>query len=495
MHWIYILIALAALGCTQVSREVQSDTEETVALCPESEVLATSRLSLSGTEFIDSAGRVVMLRGANTGGRNKFAPFFPFEFSESGFELQTDAPSFDNAKKGYLDQLASWGINVIRLPFSWEALEPERGRYDTEYLARYLSLIDSAGERGMRVIVDFHQDVFAAVFCGDGFPPWAVLDSSIAPQEGCANWFLNYLQPGPMHDAFDDFWNNEDGLMDAFEAMWRYMAESAWMHEAVIGFEIINEPAPGHQDEAQWVAEELPAFYERMATVIEEVAPGALVFFDATGLDAVDQDTGMRRPVGERMVFAPHFYDPSAFMGIGTPETFITDEGLGRWAALGQEWNLPVFVGEFGMKPAEPYVVEYLDEVYSALDKYKLHGAVWEVSTTQDDWNEEAMSILGPGGVETASVPSVVRPFPSAIAGELKDFYWDRQTMSGRLTYLATAEGISEIVLPTWFGDAGWSVEVSRPELCTVVQMDTGRLSIFAATEGLAEIDFRQKER
>ena len=488
-------------GCAQAAPESASSDRSTTeerhtepGVCAPAPSLSSKRLSLSGTDFIDAAGRVVVLRGANTGGRNKFAPFMPFPFSESGLDNQLDAPDFDTAMLQYITQLSSWGINVIRLPFSWEALEPERGSYDPVYLERYLALVDAAGERGMRVIVDFHQDVFAAVFCGDGFPPWAVLNRDVPPPDGCMNWFLNYLQPGPMHDAFDDFWANRGGLMDAFEAMWQHMAQAAWGHDAVIGFEIINEPAPGHQDEAAWAAEELPAFYERMADVIHEVAPNALIFFDATGLDAVDQETDMRRPEGAQMVFAPHFYDPTAFMGIGTPETFIADEGLGRWAALGAEWDLPVFVGEFGMKPAEPYVVEYLDSVYDALDTHLLHGAVWEVSTTKDDWNEEAMSILGPGGVETVSVGSVVRPFPSSVAGELISFTWDRGAVAGRLTWDAEAGGVTEIVLPRRLGVAEWTVELSSAEGCVRVEPEVGMLTVQTTVAGLSTLDFRQNE-
>ncbi|HEX4514540.1 MAG TPA: hypothetical protein VH054_13410, partial [Polyangiaceae bacterium] len=41
---------------------------------------ADFRLVASGTEFHDSLGRVVFLRGVDAGGRSKFAPYVPFDF-------------------------------------------------------------------------------------------------------------------------------------------------------------------------------------------------------------------------------------------------------------------------------------------------------------------------------------------------------------------------------------------------------------------------------
>src|SRR5579871_341231 len=71
-------------------------------------VLASSQLVAKGTELRDALGRVVFLRGVDAGGRSKFAPFVPFDFSANGF---------DAALAAYLDRAASWGIDVLRVPF------------------------------------------------------------------------------------------------------------------------------------------------------------------------------------------------------------------------------------------------------------------------------------------------------------------------------------------------------------------------------------------
>ncbi|MDP6945967.1 MAG: cellulase family glycosylhydrolase, partial [Myxococcota bacterium] len=251
---------------TDATADTALSGDATASSCdPTAPPLTSMRLSAKGTRLLDALGREVMLRGANTGGRSKFDPFFPFPFQESGLSEQADAPPFVEAVETYYDMLASWGINVVRMPFSWEALEPTRGTYDATFLARYMMAVDAAGARGIRVIVDFHQDVFARPFCGDGFPLWAVPEPFPELPASCSSWFSNYFNEGPMQVAFDRFWANEDGLMDAFEAMWTHMATEAWPHAGVIGFEIINEPAVGTDDEDTWASEVLTPFYERMA--------------------------------------------------------------------------------------------------------------------------------------------------------------------------------------------------------------------------------------
>ena len=56
---------------------------------------------------------------------------------------------------------------------------------DEAFLARYDALLDGAWARGMYTIVDFHQDVYAETFCGDGFPAWTIPDPKPAPHHDC----------------------------------------------------------------------------------------------------------------------------------------------------------------------------------------------------------------------------------------------------------------------------------------------------------------------
>ena len=458
-----------------------------------SESLVTKRLRVEGTSFIDDMGRQVILRGVNTGGRNKFAPFFPFPFKESGLENQANAHGFDKALNDYLDRVVDWGHNVIRLPFSWEGLEPDRGAYDATYLTRYLAMIDAADARNLRVIVDFHQDVFAAPYCGDGFPIWACPQPVPVAPDDCSGWFMAYLeQDSPIHEAYGRFWRNEDGLMDAFKAMWAHMAKATSTRDNVIGFEIINEPHNGTQDEDTWAKEELPAFYEDLSAVIRTVAPNALIFFDSTGLDAATQEPLMERPSGGEFIFAPHYYLMSIYTG-GELDMEEVPKGLARWSAKGLEWKLPILVGEFGIYRALPEAREYFRVIMDALDAELLSGTAWEFSTTVDDWNNEGMSLVAPDGQESDGLQALIRPYPSAVSGRIESFTYDHQSGEARLIYEATEGGLTEIVLPDRLYGTGINVSIDTNDACYAHLADDGRLHIRSLSNGRVEVSVTPK--
>lgn len=484
-------ILLAIVFCSAML--LASGCEETPCEAPEPEALGTLRLSSEGGTLKDAAGREVLLRGVNAGGRSKLDPFFPFPFAESGRQEQAGAPPFAEAAAHYASRLASWGINVVRLPFTWEALEPSRGTYDATFLGRYQELAAAFGVEGIRVIVDAHQDVFARPYCGDGFPIWACPEPVPEPPSDCSGWFMGYLGGDQaMAAAFDRFWANEDGLMDAFEAMWRHMAASLWNVDAVIGFEILNEPYQGSANEREWAREVLVPFYERIAGAIREAAPGALVFFDATGLSATTTTTALSRPAGEGLVFAPHYYAVSAFVeGFWHDEDAI-HEDLSRWAHKRAEWDMPVLVGEFGIKPGAEDADQYLRFVYEALDAHLLHSAQWEVSTTTDDWNGEAMSVVDPSGADTALVDVLVRPYPRAVAGTLRAFSFDADTGEATLEYDAHPQGITEVAVPLRRYPAGVSVRLRGVSGCAA-DLGEGLVVVRAGEVGQATLTIRPR--
>jgi len=389
--------------------------------------LSTLRVTVDGTRLLDELGREVILRGVNAGGRSKFPPFIPFDFTDATFEQE-------------------WGHNVLRLPFSWEGLEPERLTYATAYLDRYISMIDGAAARGLRVIVDFHQDVFARPYCGDGFPLWTLPLPIPDPPADCTDWFMGYFDSQEVKAAFDRFWNNQDQIRDSFEDMWRMMAGAGWSREGVIGFEVINEPAPGTAGEETWTPQVLTPFYSRMVTVIREAAPGAPVFFDSSGMSATTAETTLERPQGEGLIFAPHYYDASVAMGAWSGADPL--EMLARWKAKADGWEVPCLLGEFGVPRSEPRAAEYLRAAHNAFDTLRTHATIWEYSYGTEDWNDEDMSIVDVGTGERSYASEAVRAYPAAVAGTVTSYEYNAARRSGILTFDAVANGLTEIAVP-----------------------------------------------
>lgn len=393
-------------------------------------------LRAEGTRLLDGQDREIILRGVNAGGRSKFAPYLPF-----------DTGTLDE----YLDRAQSWGVNVLRVPFTWAALEPTRGQDDAAWLASFDALLDGAWSRGMWTIVDAHQDIYGEMFCGDGFPLWT-LEGAESQGHDCPDWFYSYVFGDAEVDAaFDAFWADEGGVQQDFAAMWTRMASHQRDRPGVIGYEILNEPHNGNAELSAWKTTTLPDFYEQLIPVIQAADPDGLVFFDATGLDAIRGTTILPRPAGQNLVFAPHYYDPAVFAG---GDEFAADvtEALSGWSALGEAWDMPVLLGEYGVQPEAEIAEEYGREHQDALDTLHMHGTWWEYSVATELWNGENLSLVeGDGRENTVLTDAVARPYPRAIAGS--DAVWSFDGEIFAMSYTPAAEGVSELSWPARWGE------------------------------------------
>jgi endoglycosylceramidase len=470
-HLSLILVAmLSFVGCKQP----EAPAPECALTAPSS-----SQLSADGTRVIDEHGREITLRGVNAGGRSKMPPYVPFDYVEGAYEEALDV---------YLDRAQSWGLNILRVPFSWQAVEPVEGSVDEAFLQRYDALIDGAWERGMWVIVDFHQDIYAENYCGDGFPSWTLHREDLPePHFDCPEWFMKYLFDSEVKAAYDDFWADTYGARTAFKTMWALMATRYAQHPGVIGFEVINEPHSGTMEDAEWAPDIVTPFYSEMIAHIQSVAPDKLVFFDSTGLDAISATTHLERPEGDQIVFAPHFYDAAIFAG-ADQLTLDYEPALQRWKDLGDSWGIPVILGEFGIQPEHNDASPYVRAHYDAFDSIGLHATYWEYSTSTEVWNHETLSVTDAGGVEySAVVDELVRPYPQAVAGATITSRYEAETATYELVYEGESEGITEVVLPQRL--FGPDPEITVTGGC--VDLQDERLLIQATATGTVSLTVR----
>jgi endoglycosylceramidase len=106
---------------------------------------------------------------------------------------------------------------------------------------------------------------------------------------------------------------------------------------------------------------------------------------------------------------------------------------------------------------------EFLPAVYEALDASNLHFTYWEYSDAKESWNEEHLSVVDYAGAEAGAIlDGLVRPFPRAVAGESPAFHYDAKTRVFSLSYTASAEGVTEISVPSRAYPAGYRVEVTQ---------------------------------
>jgi len=134
---------------------------------------------VAGNWFKDASGRTLLLRGVNLGGSSK---------------VPTQPPGATHLREGFFDhrqvsfvgrpfpldeadehfgRLKAWGLRFLRLLVTWEAVEHGGpGEYDLAYLDYLQALVARAGEHGLQLLIDPHQDVWSRFSGGDGAPGW-----------------------------------------------------------------------------------------------------------------------------------------------------------------------------------------------------------------------------------------------------------------------------------------------------------------------------------
>ena len=196
---------------------------------------AAPAVQVDAGRFVDAQGRQVLLRGVNVGDKS--------------------------AKRGYIADLSpedfarlrAWGMNCLRFMIFWDGVEPEPGVYDDAYLGRVAEQVQWAADAGLWVILDMHQDLYGpAIRGGDGAPAWATLTDGLPHGHIPGAWASAYTCSPRLQRAFDHFYGNTPGpdgigLRDRFAAAWRHVAERFKTNPAVIGYDLLNEPAMGER--------------------------------------------------------------------------------------------------------------------------------------------------------------------------------------------------------------------------------------------------------
>ena len=278
--------------------------------------------------IVDSAGRTVILRGANLrgleddfypipgGGEPGAQPQYPTD--PAAYEgacpparvgageppvCEVDAGLPEYAQPSALDSgddlaaIRAQGFDFIRLTVSWSLLEPTPGAYSQQYIDRIEQVVRWAREQKVYVLLDMHQDNFSRFIAdqapidadpvvgtapelpnhADGAPAWAVMTSGVPPEAigGQAEF------SAAVEAAFTSFWLNRiptdgngqpspqgaapgPGLEDHYIGAMAALAEVFKDDSTVVGYEIMNEPLPGLIAPVAFSAAFLYPFYARV---------------------------------------------------------------------------------------------------------------------------------------------------------------------------------------------------------------------------------------
>lgn len=249
------------------------------------------KLDIDGEAFLDHAGRHVILRGVNLGGDSKLPSepngqtHLPTDFADHRTVSFVGRPAPLDEIDEHLARIAHWGFNCLRLLTTWEAVEHAGpGQYDEAYLDYFAEVCRRAGDHGLRVFIDFHQDVWSRMSGGDGAPGWTfetagldftkfqAAEAALVMQHNydhglggrqdtypTMSWGSNYARPANAimwtlffagasfaPAALVEGISVQQFLQDHYLGAMREVAKRVAHLDNVIGFDTLNEPSTGY---------------------------------------------------------------------------------------------------------------------------------------------------------------------------------------------------------------------------------------------------------
>lgn len=338
--------------------------------------------------FVDGSGRQVLLRGANLSSL--------VDYHQADPALPPTRPPTDDD----WDAMAAQGFSVVRLLVSWSALEPVRGQIDPAYLGRITAAVAAAAARRIYTVIDMHQDAWSRFVASppgtvcppltepaigwDGAPAWATLTDGadtcrpIGDREGSP----------AVRAAFTAFYENREGIRDAFVTTWRRLVAALGPTPAVVGYDLLNEPSPVDPFLAPARYTELlqAALAQVRAGEADAGAPARVVFVEPLRLypqpgqmpaDPLARD--------DQLAFAPH-------IDVGAP---AGDEVVAAAVATAAERAWPLWIGEHGVAGVDEASRDLQRRVAAAQDDAVVGGAHWQWR----QWCGDPHAIGVPGGV------------------------------------------------------------------------------------------------
>lgn len=367
----------------------------------------------------DPSGRTTILRGVNLSGKNKYAPYF---------DQKTQA-DFDRLS-------ADWSMNSIRLVTTWAAIEPAEGVYDDAFLDALALRVEWARNAHLFVVVDMHQDVYGEGFAmggGDGAPTWTCDAIHYASFSPAFLWTANYLS-SHVQACYDHFWSTPS-LKAHYREAWRRIARRLAAYDNVVGFDVMNEPFWGSYLPLAFEHDLLMPLYEDVVAAVRTEAPDWVAFIEPSSARNFVGKTALPKPTFQRFMFAPHSYDPLAESGIAFDKSRRAAI-VSNVAALWQEARAlggGLWIGEYGSVSTLGGVYDYMDAQYEGMSAVAASSAYW-------DYSDGGYGLVTTdGGEKTSLMPTVVRPYPEAVAGTPLGWTFDAGTRSFTLRYHADA--------------------------------------------------------
>jgi len=447
-----------------------------------------NKIYAQGKRFVDELGRERIFNGVNVVDKSDFS---------------AGRQTYPELDEEVIKKFSASGFNLIRLGFTWAKLEPEPGKYNDEYLDRVEEIINLCEKYDIYVFLDMHQDLYSPTINGDGAPKWATLTDGFKSHPTRFVWAEDYFWGIACHRAFDNFWNNMyvngKGLQDRYADCWAHVVERLGDKDAVIGFDVLNEPFPGtdggkcfrkiitgatktilfdknvnrkklikdaiSKDRVEKVLDHITypvlhkategcnkiiynfdtnryaLFLKKISTAIRQKNHDKLLFLENTyysnlGIPYSAPPIEIDGKRDPQQVFAPHAYD---FM-VDTPEYKYANNGrvggiFGEHKKSQERLDMPVIVGEWGGFGSDS------DDSWLSHIVYLL--GVFDSNKWSNTYWQYMSSFF-----DSPLMKVFIRPYPTAILGEIESYNYNYDSKTFTLFFNQNDDGESTVCTP-----------------------------------------------
>jgi endoglycosylceramidase len=424
--------------------------------------MGASYLHTDGKYIKDSQGNVVILHGLNH--ENYAFNNFANQFANGRYLEITEA----DYKK-----MAEWGFNVVRLGIAWQNIEPTEGSYDESYFANYIDKnIAWAKKYEIHVVLSFMQWGWSPYFDSlksgaHGFPSWLftgyeVSDAGITQSR--ADFLLGLGPSGTVATT------SNPSMQDRMINVWKYVATRYKNEPTVLGYDLFNEPPDGGLGTNVAMDSYLLPFYERLVDEIKTVDSNHIFIYEPIG---GRWDNAPRVLNRSNVIFSTHIYTQDNDKTVVTncwqlipPRcgyrnniTVLRDQINGYLdlpaANPSRNWNIPIYLGEFGIKPEQIgyfYKYEWLNDLIDVLNENKIiywsdygYCRLGPNPTSGCEW-----SMVNPDGTEITSYMNVLdKPYPRVSSVPPLAYSFNQTTKHFKVVFDGIGNVETEIYVPS----------------------------------------------
>jgi aryl-phospho-beta-D-glucosidase BglC (GH1 family) len=317
-----------------------------------------------------------------------------------------------------LDNIKNMGMNVVRVPIYWEVLMNRDGsmKPDSQAFRELDWVVTQSAQRGIYVILDLHGTP-------GGDCPW----------QSCGITGSNQL------------WTN--GTYQNWTVqIWQRLSAHYNGNATVAGYDLLNEPllTTGAADNAAQVQQKFD-FYNRLYQAVRAIDPDHLIIVAA--FFGWDQALPPSNYGWSNVMYQVHSYDFGQQYDSNAISNFI-DGQLQGIASHQQQWNVPVYAGEFWFGQFNDLTGKFL----SGLNALNASWTNWAYKNKNPD------NAVGPDGVQSGIGWGFYRNNPNAVPDINHD---DAATIASKWSKFTTsnfqADTALQNVFATYAKSYGWS--------------------------------------